>query len=412
MGREELDRDTLIPPYRVLDLADEKGVFCTRFLADYGAEVIRVEPPHGDPARSRGAFPGDQPHPEKSSYFLFYNTNKRSVTLNLKTVTGRSLFLRLVETADVVVETFPVGYLQRLGLDYDSLKRVNPGLVMASITPFGQTGPWREYISSDLVVMAASGYMQITGEPDEPPLRQGNEQSHFPGAQYAAVAIMAALYHRDGGAGEGQHIDVSLQESLITYYTDAHPTLAWMQRGENVTRVGTNLNPRRPPGRLPVQGRLDSGGGSSRRGSGDTLAQWIYEVTGNDAILAEEYKGGNQERALYIDVITALFMDFAARFTAEELFHEGQGRNLVFLPVYDVGDLLQDPQLDASHFWAEMDHPEAGRLRYPLGVIYSEDISVGGAPAPLLGQDNEAVYCGELDLSKQELSALRAAGVI
>ena len=129
-------------------------------------------------------------------YFLYYNTNKRSITLNLESEQGRSLFKRLVANADVVVECFPVGYLKDLGLDYDSLRELNPGLVMASITPFGQEGPWKDFKASDLIAMAASGYMQIIGDPDGPPIRQGNEQSHFPGAQYAAVAILAALYYR------------------------------------------------------------------------------------------------------------------------------------------------------------------------------------------------------------------------
>ncbi len=404
-------RDSLVPPYRVLDLTDEKGVFCTRFLADYGAEVIRIEPPGGDPSRGRGPFPADVPHPEKSAYFLLHNTNKRSITLDLESATGRWLFLRLVETADVVVETFPVGYMEGLGLGYSSLERVNPGIVMASITPFGQTGPWRDYASSDLVAMAASGYMQITGEPDEPPLRQGNDQSQFAGAQYAAVGILAALYHRDGGSGKGQHIDVSVQESLITYYSDAHPALAWMQRGENVTRVGTNSTLVIPLGTYPCRDGWIAAGVITPR-EWDTLAEWIHETTGDDAILADEYRGGNQERAPYIDVITALFMDFTARFTADELFHEGQKRNLVFLPVYDVADLLDDPQLEAGDFWARVDHPEAGPMRYPLGIIYSEEMDVGARPAPAAGQDNVAVYCGELGLSKQELSALRAAGVV
>ena len=403
--------DSLVPACRVLDLTDEKGVFCTRLLADYGADVVRVEPPTGDSSRSRGPFAKDEPHIEKSLYFLFYNTNKRSVTLNLESTTGQSIFRRLVENADVVVETFPVGYMKSLGLDYESLRGVNPRLVMASITPFGQTGPWKDYKSSDLIAMAASGYMQITGEPDEPPVRLGNEQSHFPGSQYAAVAILAALYYRDMVLGLGQYIDVSLQEALITYYTDAHPVLAWMQRNENVTRVGANSTLVIPLGAYPCQDGWISAGVITPR-EWDTLAQWIYEVTGNEEILNEQYKGGNQERAPYLDVITAMFMDFTARFTAEELFHQGQKRNLVFIPVNDVGGLLRDPQLEASHFWAELDHPEVGSLKYPLGIFYGEDIPVSTAGAPRLGQDNQAVYCGELGLSSEELVNLRGSGVI
>ena len=400
-----------LPAYRVLDLSDEKGVFCAKLLADYGADVVKVEPRTGDRGRSKGPFPNDEPSPEKSLYFLFYNTNKRSITLNLETATGQSIFRRLVENADVVVETFPVGYMKSLGLDYESLKMVNPRLVMASITPFGQSGPWKDYKSSDLIAMAASGYMQITGEPDGPPLRLGNEQSHFPGAQYAAVAILAALYYRDVLSGRGQYIDVSLQEALITYYTDAHPALAWMQRKENVTRVGTSSTLVIPMGAYPCSDGWIAAGVITPR-EWDTLAQWIYEVTGNEEILQERYRGGNQERAPCLDIITAIFMDFTARFTAEELFHEGQKRNLVFVPVNDVGDLLQDPQLEASHFWAELEHPEVGRLQYPLGIFYGEDMPVAKAAAPLLGQDNRAIYCNELGFTGEELAILRSSGVI
>jgi len=388
--------DNLIAPYRVLDLTDYKGVFCTKIMADYGADVVRIEPPLGDPGRSKGPFPNDEPGVESSTYFLFYNTNKRSITLNLETDLGQTIFKRLATKAD---------------LDYESLSGSNPGLVMASISPFGQTGPWKDLKSSDLIAMAASGYMQITGEPDQPPVRQGNEQSHFPGAQYAAVAIMAALYHRDMLSGEGQYIDVSQQEALITFYTDAHPALAWMQMEQNVTRVGTNSTLVIPLGAYPCQDGWISAGVITPR-EWDSLAQWIYEVTGNDEILNEKYKGGNQERAPHMDVITALFLEFSARFTADELFHQGQKRNLVFLPVNDVSDLLHDTQLDASHLWTELNHDQTGVLKYPLGIFDSEDFAPAQSAAPSLGQDNQSIYEGELGLTAQEMAGLRSARVI
>ena len=403
--------DQLLPSYRVLDLTDESGAFCTKLLADFGADVVRIEPPGGDPLRAKGPFPNDDPHPEKSLSYLFYNTNKRSITLNLGTDEGQALFRRLAEKADAVVESFPVGYLKSLGLDYDSLRQINPQLVMASITPFGQTGPWSGYKSSDLIAMAASGYMQITGEPDEPPVRQGNLQSTYPGAQYASVAILSALYYRDFQGGEGQHIDVSLQEALITYYTDAHPALAWEQLGQNVTRVGTTSTLVVPLGTYPCQDGWISAGIITPR-EWDTLSQWIYEVTGGTEILKEEYRGGNQDRAPYNDIITALFMDFTSRFTSEELFHQGQERNLVFLPVNGISDLLMDPQLEASDFWVKVDHPEVGPMSYPLGIFFSDEVSPGGMPAPLLGQDNQAVYCGELGLDEHDLARLRVNGNI
>ena len=400
----------LLPPYRVLDLTGPEGVFCGKLLADYGAEVIKVEPPTGDVTRHRPPFISDVPGIERSSYFLFYNTNKKSVTVDLETSEGQVVFKKLAASADVLIESFPVNYMQSLGLDYDSLRQVNPGLIMASITPFGQTGPWKDYKSTDLISLAASGFMQITGDPDGPPLRQGNEQSHFPGAQHAATAIMGALFYRDMQDGRGQYIDVSMQEAMITYYTDAHPALAYIQRGENVTRVGTNSTLVIPLGAYPSKDGWISAGIITPR-EWENLSNWMFEVTGNEEILNEDYKGGNQDRAPYNDIITALVIDFTTRFTSEELFHQGQERNLVFIPVNTVSDLLVDPQLDASNFWFDIDHADAGNLKYPLGVFDSEEVTPTTNPAPYLGQDNEVIF-GELGLDEAELASLRTRGVI
>ncbi|GIS94987.1 MAG: CoA transferase [Chloroflexota bacterium] len=400
----------LLPPYRVLDLTGPEGVFCGKLLADYGAEVIKVEPPTGDVTRQRPPFISDVPGIERSSYFLFYNTNKKSVTVDLETSEGQVVFKKLAASADVLIESFPVNYMQSLGLDYDSLRQVNPGLIMASITPFGQTGPWKDYKSTDLISLAASGFMQITGDPDGPPLRQGNEQSHFPGAQHAATAIMGALFYRDMQDGRGQYIDVSMQEAMITYYTDAHPALAYIQRGENVTRVGTNSTLVIPLGAYPSKDGWISAGIITPR-EWENLSNWMFEVTGNEEILNEDYKGGNQDRAPYNDIITALVIDFTTRFTSEELFHQGQERNLVFIPVNTVSDLLVDPQLDASNFWFDIDHADAGNLKYPLGVFDSEEVTPTTNPAPYLGQDNEVIF-GELGLDEAELASLRTRGVI
>ena len=401
----------LLPPYRILDLTGPEAVFCGKLLADYGADVVKVEPPGGDPTRHKAPFIGDEVGIDRSSYFLFYNTNKRSVTIDIDTPKGQELFKKLAKTADVLIESFPVGHMESKGLGFDSLNAINPSLVMASVTPFGQTGPWSGYQSSDLISLAASGFMQITGDPDGPPLRQGNEQSHFPGAQYAAAAIMGALFYRDMQGGGGQYIDVSQQEAMITYYTDAHPALAWMQRGENVTRVGTNSTLVIPLGAYPSSDGWISAGIITPR-EWENLSQWMYEVTGNEEILNDDYKGGNQDRAPFNDIITALVIDFTTRFTSEELFHQGQERNLVFIPVNTVSDLLVDPQLEASNFWFDIDHAEAGILRYPLGVFDSEEVSPTTNPAPQLGQDNEAILCCELGLSPSELSSLRSQGVV
>ena len=411
---EDYTGEHLVPPYRILDLTDRRAAFCGRLLADYGADVVKVEPPAGDESRRLGPFLDDVQDDEHSLDFLFYNTNKRSVTLDLEIEEGRALFRRLAADADVIIESFSRNYLSDRGIGYDALRADNPGLIMASVTPFGCTGEWADYQGDDLVVMAASGYMQITGEPDEPPVRQGNEHSHYPAAQYAAVGILAALYYRDfAGGGVGQHIDVSSQEALITYYTDAHPALLWRKLGQNVTRVGTNSTLVIPLGAYPCQDGWIAAGVITPR-EWDALAQWIHEVTGNDEVLNEAYRGGNQDRAEHIDIITALFLEFAENFTVQELFHEGQRRNLVFLPVNEVADLLADPQLAESGFWHEIEHEGStlGALKYPIGIFHSEEVYPRRKPAPSLGADNAALYQGELGLTPAEIDRLRGNGVI
>ena len=184
-----------------------------------------------------------------------------------------------------------------------------------------------------------------------------------------------------------------------------------MLLGDNVTRVGATSTLVIPLGAYPSSDGWISAGIITPR-EWDTLAQWIYEVTGNEEVLNEAYRGGNQDRAPFNDIITALVIDFTTRYTSEFLFHEGQRRNLVFIPVNTVSDLLADPQLEASNFWFGIDHPQTGTLQYPQGVFDSEEVSPATNAAPTLGQDNEAIYAGELGLSEAELSALKSEGVI
>ena len=407
----EEKKEGFLPPYRVLDLTDEKGDFCAKLLADMGADVIRVEPTSGNKTRHRGPFFNDEPHPEKSLYFLYYNTNKKSVTLNLENEDGKALFLELVKTADALVESFPVGYLKSLGLDYEVLSQVNPRMVMASITPFGQTGPCKDYKTSDIVDMALSGYMQITGEPEFPPVRLGNEQSHFAPSQFAATGMLAALYYRDFNAGEGQYIDVSMHESLICYYLEQSPAQLWLHKGENVTRVGNISTLLVPCGLYPCADGWVSIA-LMTAAEWESQAQWMYEVTGNELVLDEKYKGGVHARAPYLDEVTAFYMDFTTRLTREELFHEGQKRNIGYHPVYEISDLLKDRQLESNEFWEELDHPVVGKMKYPMRLFYGEDIPYSACPAPLLGEHNEDIYCNDLGLSKEDLVALRSGGVI
>lgn len=384
-------------------------MFCTKLLADLGADVVRVEPPGGGPDRRRPPLVAGREVTESSLDFLFYNTNKRSITLDVTRREGRELLLELVRRADAVVETFAPAELEALDLDYPALAAINPRLVVASITPFGRTGPRRAWRGADIVVMAASGFMQVTGEPDGPPMRLGNEQSHFAPGQYAALAVVAALYERET-SGLGQHIDISAEEALITYYLEQHPALCWQMRHQNVSRAGKGSTLVIPFGVYPCRDGW-IGIGVVTLAEWDAFAAWVSEVTGNPELLDERYRGGMHARAPYRDLVEALIMDFTSRFTREELFHEGQRRNLVFVPVNTVADLLADPQLAAMPFWAELHHAVVGRLRYPLDVL-GGDVRARRRAAPKLGEHNEDIYAGELGLSDEEVAALRARRII
>jgi crotonobetainyl-CoA:carnitine CoA-transferase CaiB-like acyl-CoA transferase len=244
---------------RILELADEKGQFCGKLLGDLGAEVVKIEPPGGEPCRQVGPFLDDIPHPERSLSFWYYNTSKRGITLNLQTADGRQLFERLAATSDVILETFPPGSLASLRLDYEALREKNPRLIMCALTPFGQTGPWRDYLSSDLLHMAAAGEMASSGYnetdvPNAPPIAPGGGNAWHMGGHFAYMVIMAALVSRPV-SGQGQYIDSSIHEACAL--TTESAIANYIYRGEVLRRqTGRHhaADPT-PPHPVPRQGR-------------------------------------------------------------------------------------------------------------------------------------------------------------
>ncbi|MFC2010644.1 CaiB/BaiF CoA transferase family protein [Chloroflexota bacterium] len=206
--------DGMLSPYRALDLTDEKGLLCGKILADLGADVIKIERPGGDPARNIGPFYHDEPDPEKSLYWFAYNTSKRGITLDIETTDGKEIFKQLVKSADFIIESFPPGYLDSIGLGYSALEKIKPDIILISITPFGQTGPYKDYKTSDIVAWAMGGEMAPFGDPDRPPIRiSHHSQAYLHAGTDAATGALAALYHR-WTTGEGQQVDVSVHESV------------------------------------------------------------------------------------------------------------------------------------------------------------------------------------------------------
>ncbi|MCH8195608.1 MAG: CoA transferase [Chloroflexi bacterium] len=211
------DAPTLLPPHRVLDLTTVVGHLCCKILAEMGADVIKIEPTGGDTARDIGPFIDDIPSRNRSLQWFAFNASKRGVTLNLETADGRDIFRRLVEGADFVVESFKPGYLDSLGLGFDALRAIKPDLILTSITPFGQTGPYRGYAATDLVLMAMGGFMAENGYPDSPPIRMSVDQAYHHGGFYGAAASLTAHLDR-ARTGQGQHVDISIQEALTLMF--------------------------------------------------------------------------------------------------------------------------------------------------------------------------------------------------
>lgn len=395
---------------RVLELADDKGVYCGKLLADLGADVVKIEPPAGDPGRRIPPMTPAAGGGEESLHFLYMNTSKRGVTLDLERPRGRELFARLAATADLVVETLAPGSLTSMGIGYEHLCRANPRLVLTSITGFGQTGPHRDFRSSDLVASALGGAMTVTGEAEDPPVRLAGTQAHVAASTVAAAGSLIALL-AGAQSGRGQHVDISVQE-VVTSVTHICGIGKWLDDGIIPRRQGTGLFASVPSGAYACRD------GSvylmvNRPLHWEALARWVNEVTGNQEILDPMFEGPSSNRQPYRELLDLFIGELMSRLTVEEAYRQGQSRHIAMTPVNGAAAVANDPHLAARDFFQEVTHPTAGRLRYP-GAPYRHSATPWrirrAAPAP--GQHNQEVYGGELGLPESELQALGSEGVI
>ncbi len=408
----------MLSPYRVLDLTDEKGLLCGKLLGDLGADVIKIERPGGDPARSIGPFYHDEPDPEKSLFWFAFNTSKRGITLDIETADGQEVFKRLVKGADFVIESFPLGYMDKLGLGYSALEKVNPGVIMVSITPFGQTGPYKDYKAPDIVAWAMGGKMYPCGDPDRPPIRiSHHSQAHLNAAADAAVGAMMALYHRVM-TGEGQHVALSIQAAVAQ---DAG-IASWEmmkrppKRGDRSVR-GTDLILR---GRWPCKDgevvfRLSSGVAGTR--NNPPLVRWMDSEGMADDYLREFDWGNFGYRRTAQEVVNTVeerIGKFFLTHTKAELLEGGVKYKQMVYPVATTADIVGNAQLAARGYWVELEHPELGTsITYPsVFVNASEAPPRVSRRAPLIGEHNQEIYEKELGLSKEEILALKQAKVI
>lgn len=414
--------DSLLAPHRVLDLTDINGWSCGRIFGDLGADVVKIEPPGGDPGRQTGSFYHDDCDPEKNLTWFAYNANKRSVTLNLDSEPGRDLFRRLARHTDFIVESFSPGYLGSRGLAYPVLQDLNPRVIVTSITPFGQTGPFANYRGSDLTVTAASGFMSLVGEPNREPLRVTLPQAPMWVGMYAAAGTLIAHYQRLT-SGRGQYVDVSMQASML--WALANAPAYWSLNRENLKRGGNSVVGRSITGaRMQALYPCKDGhinfiiyGGEAGKRSNEAMVEWMAEEgAATDWLKHKDWGAFNVATSTQdeVDALEKLFANFLRERTKEEFANEAVKRSIIGYPVNNARDILNDPQLASRDFWQIIEHKESGvTLTYPGAFAKFSNASVKiRRRAPRIGEHNEEIFVDELGLSKRELARFEDEGVI
>ncbi|MDP6605276.1 MAG: CoA transferase [Dehalococcoidia bacterium] len=418
-----LPADGPLADVRVLDLATEMGVFAGRLLAELGADVIRIEPPGGDAVRERSPLLEGVAAPSGSLYHEHFNAGKRGVTLDIHSPRGGALLCRLVETADVVLETFAPGEMDALGLGFEALREVNPDLLYTTITPFGQQGPMRDYRASDLTGAASSGVMWLNGFPGDPPNQPGAEQAYHMASLVAASTTLIALLGRDRDGGGGHRIDISMQEaaSMATLQHSSANSYTWL-------------------GNVPARrGLVGLNGGRSIFQCADELwisfivppyrwdefLQWLRdeaaEAPGSagspgspEPTLFEEPWRDPAYRIAHAEQLAAVIGALASRYERSALWHEGQRRRLLLMPVNTVADIAEDEQLRERGFLDRFEHAASGRTLTDTGVAYSLSATPAAVRrrAPQLGEHSDEVFAGLLALDEGEVEQLRIEGVL
>jgi len=413
----------VLSAYRVLDLTTERGLLCGQILGDLGADVIKIEPPGGSPARRLGPFYQDQPHPDRSLLWWAYNRNKRSITLDITTNEGKELLRRLVATAHFLLESDNPGVMAQLGLGYHELASINPELIYVSISAFGQDGPKANYADSDLVILAASGPLILYGDSDRAPLRLSVPQAYLHACLEGAIAALLANHERHR-SGLGQYIDVSAQQAVAlatqAYILAAPYGEAEIQRMAGGVKIGP-LNIRllwpAKDGYVAITYLFGTAFGHFTK----RLMDWIYEEGMCDEAThnmdwvrfgGELFAGG--DALATFERLKLIVEDFTKTKTKAELLQGALQRTLLIAPVSTIDEVVNSPQLAARNYWQEMTHPELGQtFKYPGPFVkFSETPIVYRRRPPLVGEHNQEIFVGELGLTEQRVTELQRKGVI
>ncbi len=391
----------------VLDCSEGiSGAYCTKLLADFGATVIKIEKPGiGDTSRRMEPFLNDEPNPENSGTFFYLNTNKRSITLKLESESGKNIFLKLLKKADIIIENFAPGTMSKLGLSYESLAKIKPQIIMTSITGFGQTGPYRDYKATNLVTFGLSGAM-YTSRPathtSSRPVVEGGQQAEYTTGLLSYVATVAALINKMN-TGKGTWIDMSAQECLAS-------TL-----GANISEypylgLSRKTNPFAIHG-YPIGYSVPCKDGWISLTPGLGGAPNIPLLIEQPELLENPLFTKPAQRMAEPEKFDELLTPWLKEHDKWEITKRAQELKLAFTPVLSPGELMEDEQLKAKKFFVETEHPTMGKVTYPGAPFRLSKTPARVGTAPLLGEDNEELYCG-LGFSKEDLVILREQGII
>lgn len=414
-------RNTPLVGVGALDLTGWQGYLCGQLLGDLGADVIKIEPPGGDPGRNKGPFYHDIEQPEKSLYWLAFNHSKKGITLNIESAAGQDIFKQLVQGTDFILESFKPGYMDKLGLGYAALSKINPKLIMTSITPFGQTGPYRNYKGYNITMIGMGGLLYPTGDPDRSPLCIPAEQAFTVTGAMAMSATMLAYWYRQNNNGEGQHVDVSIQETIMR--SMMLELGFWDFQHSVVKRYGPN----RLRGKIVQRSmwpckdgyvNFQFFGGEFGARQVRQLVKWMDELSFASP-LTEKVKTWESidlstVEQVEVDSWDAEFQRFISDKTKEYLYEECFKRGIFLGPAYNIKDVAESKHLRSRNFWVDLPHPELGeKITYP-GPFYqsNEAMPMPKSRAPLIGEHNHEIYCQKLGMTEDRLAKLKEEGVV
>jgi crotonobetainyl-CoA:carnitine CoA-transferase CaiB-like acyl-CoA transferase len=387
---------------RILELGQIiAGTYGSQVLSDLGAEVIKIETPEGD----LGRIPSVAPYRGESGLFLTFNRNKKSIVINLKTEAGRQIFYDLVKIADVVIDNFRPGVLERLKIDYATLSAINPRIIQCSVTGFGEAGEYKNFPAVDIIIQAISGYMAITGEPGRPPVRTGIPIADLSGGIFSCKAILAALFDRERN-GQGRRIELSMFDGLLNLLT--YMGTMWLTNGELP----------QPPGSaheytVPWQAFAVKDGYIVVATRQDSFWKKLCEALGEPDLGEDPRFVTNASRVEHRDILVPRLEAILAEKTVDEWMALFKKFDVPAAPVNNLDRAFAEPPVAERGMIVEYDHPDVGRVRLPGNPIKMSGMEGAiSKPAPRLGEHTDEVLRGLLNLSENEIAGLRAASAV